>query len=393
MGDSFCGISSRFRLSLFLVWVDRLAAEKRYSKLMAKSQWLMATPLAATNAKANTPLFPFLARLMRGEDLTAPEAAKFFQAMTDPSTGSNQIAAALTALTAKGETFEEIAGMASVMRTLAEKVKAPKFAVDIAGTGSSAARTFNVSTAAAFVAAGAGMPVAKQSNRGIHTKMGSADVLGELGIKPAQTAAAAQASLSGTGLAFVFTPKFFPSLRRLADVRSSLGIRTCLNILGLLANPAGPTRHVIGVWHKSLIEPVARALSLLKTENAWVVHGSDGMDEITLSGKTFVGAVKDAEVRPFVISPSDFGLKAGKVDGLKAANAKESARIIREVFSGKRRDEARSLIVLNAAAGLIIGGLANEPLHAARLAERSIDSGQAQNKLERLIQISEKFKN
>src|SRR5688572_9871295 len=147
---------------------------------MAKSQWLMATPLAATNAKANTPLFPFLARLMRGENLSAPEAAKFFQAMTDPVTGSNQIAAALTALTAKGETHEELAGMASVMRSLADKVKAPKFAVDITGTGSSASRTFNVSTAAAFVAAGACLTVAKQSNRGINTKMGSADVLGEL---------------------------------------------------------------------------------------------------------------------------------------------------------------------------------------------------------------------
>jgi len=357
---------------------------------MAKSQWLMATPLAATNAKANTPLFPFLARLMRGENLNAPEAAKFFQAMTDPATGSNQIAAALTALTAKGETHEELAGMASVMRTLADKVKAPKFAVDIAGTGSSAPRTFNISTAAAFVAAGAGLTVAKQSNRGVNTKVGSADVLGEMGVKPAQTAQAAQASLTGAGLSFIFAPKFFPSLRRLADVRSSLGIRTCLNILGLLANPAAPSRIVIGVWHKSLIEPVARALALLKAENAWVVHGSDGLDEITLNGKTFVGAVKDGVVRPFVISPSDFGLKPGKIAHLKASTAKESSRIIREVFAGKRRDEARSLIVVNAAAALIIGGLATEPMQAARLAERSIDSGQAQNKLDRLIQITSK---
>jgi anthranilate phosphoribosyltransferase len=179
-------------------------------------------------------------------------------------------------------------------------------------------------------------------------------------------------------------------LRRLADVRSSLGIRTCLNILGLLANPASPSRQVIGVWHKSLIEPVARALSLLKAENAWVVYGSDGLDEITLNGKTFVGAVKGSEVRPFVISPPDFGLKAAKIDHLKTASAKESARIIRDVFSGKRRDEARSLIVVNAAAALIIGGLATEPMQAARLAERSIDSGQAQNKLDRLVQLTSK---
>jgi anthranilate phosphoribosyltransferase len=328
---------------------------------------------------------------MRGEDLSAAEAAKFFQAMTDPATGSNQIAGALTALTAKGETHEELAGMAGVMHTLAEKVKAPKLAVDIAGTGSSAARTFNVSTAAAFVAAGAGLTIAKQSNRGVSTKIGSADVLGELGVKVANEPAAAQASLSGTGLSFLFAPKFYPRLRRLADVRSSLGIRTCLNVLALLANPAGVSRHVVGVWHKSLIEPVAKALSLLKAENAWVVHGSDGLDEITLNGKTFVGAIKGADVRPFVISPADFGLKPAKIDHLKANSAKDSARIIREVLSGKRRDEARSLVVLNAAAALIVGGVDADPMHAGRLAERSIDSGQAQNKLERLIQLTNKL--
>ena len=356
----------------------------------SKSQWLLSAPALPTNAKANTPLFPFLVRLMRGENLSAPEAANFFRALTDPGTGSNQIAAALTALTAKGETNEELAGMASVMRTLAAKVKAPKLAVDIAGTGSSAAKTFNVSTAAAFVAAGAGLTVAKQSNRGISTKIGSADVLGELGVKVASEVPAAQASLTGTGLSFLFAPKFYPGLRRLADVRSSLGIRTCLNVLSLLANPAGVSRHVVGVWHKSLIEPVAKALSLLKADNAWVVHGSDGLDEITLTGKTFIGAVKGPEVRPFVISPADFGLKAAKVEHLKVKTVKESAQIIREVLSGKRRDEARSLVVLNAAAALIVGGVDADPMHAARLAERSIDSGQAQNKLERLVQITNK---
>ena len=355
-----------------------------------KTDWLLSAPVAATGAKADTPLFPFLTRLMRGENLSVKEASDFFTALTDPHTGSNQIAAALTALTAKGETHEELAGMASVMRSMAEKIKAPKFAVDIAGTGSSTAKTFNISTAAGFVAAGAGLVVAKQSNRGVTTKVGSADVLGELGVKVAGDARVAQMSLSGAGLAFLFAPKFYPGLRRLADVRSSLGIRTCLNILGLLANPAGVSRQLIGVWHRSLIEPVAKALALVKAENAWVVHGSDGLDEITLSGKTFVGAVKGGEVRPFVISPADFGLKPAKTDAVKASTAKESAKIIREVLSSKRRDEARSLVVLNAAAALVIGGIANDPMHAARLAERSIDSGQAQNKLDRLIQVTNK---
>lgn len=348
----------------------------------------MSAPLSATSARSQTPLFPYLARLIRGEDLSMGEAAEFFRAMCDPAVGSNQVAAALTALTAKGETYLELAGMASVVRELAIKVPAPKNAVDIAGTGTSSARTFNVSTAASLVAAGAGLVVAKQSNRDVLKKTGSADLLAELGVKVSDDAQVAAAGLSGSGITFLSAPKFHPALRRVADVRGRLGIRTCLSILGLLANPASATRHLIGVWHKSLIEPTARALSMLDTELAWVVHGSDGLDEVTLTGKTFVAAVKGTEVRPFVISPSDFGLKNAKIEHLKVKSVKESAAIIREVLSSKRRDEARSLIVLNAAVALIVGGLATEPMHAARLAEQSIDSGMAENKLHRLIQFS-----
>jgi len=263
-------------------------------------------------------------------------------------------------------------------------------AVDIAGTGSSAAKTFNVSTAAALVAAGAGVAIAKQSNRGVTSKTGSADVLESLGVKPAVEAQIAQASLSGAGLAFLFAPKFHPALRRVADVRGRLGIRTCLNLLGLLANPAQVSRHLIGVWHKSLVEPMAKALAMLKAETAWVVYGNDGLDEISLSGKTFVGALKNGQVKPYLISPTDFALRAAKTAHLKAATPKESAAIIREVLASRRRDEARSLIVLNAAAAIYLGGLAKDPVQAARLAEQSIDSGMAQARLERLIQVSNK---
>jgi anthranilate phosphoribosyltransferase len=353
-----------------------------------RSNWLKSAPVSATSAKADTPLFPFLMRLMRGEDLLQKDASDLFASMLDPNIGSIQVAAALTALTSKGETHEELAGMASVMRKVAIPVKAPKGSVDIAGTGSSPARTFSVSTAAAFVAAGAGLTIAKQSNRGVMTRAGSTDVLIELGVKPAEEARAAQASLAGTGLAFLSAPKFHPELRRIGDVRARLGIRTCLNILGLLSNPAGVSRHVIGVWHRSLIEPVAKALALLKAENAWVVHGSDGLDEVTLTGKTFVGAVKGGEVRPYVISPKDFGIKSAGLGALKMPTAKESAQIIHDVLASRRRDEARLLIVINAAAALIVGGIATDPVQATRLAERSIDSGQAQNKLDRLIQLS-----
>ncbi len=356
-----------------------------------KTDWLLSAPVSATNAKAATPLFPFLARLIRRENLSTAEAADFFHALTDINANPAQIAGALTALTTKGETFEELAGMARVMRTNATKVKsAKKGAVDIVGTGSSSAKIFNISTAAALVAAGAGLTVAKQCNRGVTSRSGSSDVLGELGVRPANDATHAQASLNGTGLCFLFAPKFHPTLRRVGDIRRSLGIRTCLNVLGLLANPAPVSRHLLGVWHRSLVEPVAKALALLKTDSSWVVHGSDGLDEITLSGETFVSTVAANQMRSFVITPADFGLKAANIEHLRTGSAKESARIITDVLASRRRDEARSLIVLNAAAALVVGGLAKDPMHAARLAEQSIDSGQAQNKLNRLIQITNK---
>jgi anthranilate phosphoribosyltransferase len=326
---------------------------------------------------------------MRGEDLSFIEASAFMRAMISGESGSNQISAALTALTAKGEVPEELAGMASVARELAVKVRAPKAAIDIVGTGSSQAKTFNVSTAAAIVAAGAGLSIAKQCNRGHASAAGSSDVLGELGVKISVDASSAQVSLN-TGMCFLSAPKFHPELRRLADVRSRLGIRTCLNILGLLASPATVSRQMIGVWHKSLVVPVANALAGLKTDTAWVVHGEDGMDEITLAGKTHVATVTDGQVRSYVVSPKDFGLKAAAVGHLRISSAKESAAMIKDVLASRRRDEARSLIVLNAAAALVIAGTAKDPLQAARLAEQAIDSGQAQNKLERLVQVTNK---
>ncbi|MFT3743876.1 MAG: anthranilate phosphoribosyltransferase [Pyrinomonadaceae bacterium] len=354
-----------------------------------RSEWIKSAPRTATSEKANTPLFPFLVKLLHGEDLTPKEAAAFFRAMTSGESGSNQVAAALTALTAKGETAEELAGMASVLKELATKIRAPKTAMDIVGTGSSAAKTFNVSTAAAIVAAGAGLTIAKQSNRGVTSKTGSADVLAELGVKIANDPTMAQTSLN-TGVCFLSPPKFHPEMRRLADIRGRLGIRTCLNILGLLANPAGVSRHLIGVWHGTLVMPTAKALALLKTDTAWVVHGEDGMDEVSLSGKTHVATVKNGEVRSYMVTPKDFGMNAGATSHLNAATAKESAVIIRDVLASKRRDEARSLVVLNAATALIIGGIAKDPMQAARLAEQSIDSGQAQNKLDRLVQFTNK---
>jgi anthranilate phosphoribosyltransferase len=358
---------------------------------MSKTQWLNAAPLSATNKKADTPLFPYLNRLIRGENLETAEAADFFRALTAFDANPAQIAACLTALTAKGETAAELAGMAQTMRKQAVRIKSrQKNFIDVSGTGSSTAKTFNVSTAAAIVAAGAGLTIAKHGSRAVMSSTGSADVLAKLGVKIACEPEVAQTSLNGAGICFMFAPKFHPALRRVGDIRRALGIRTSLNLLGVLSNPANAPKQLIGVWHPSLLNPMARALSLLGTERAWVVHGSDGLDEITLAGETFVVEVMKNEVREFRIAPEDFKLKRARLEHLRTETPEQSAALIREVLASKRRDEARSLVVLNAAAALLVGGLTEEPSRAARLAEQSIDSGQAQNKLERLIQTTNK---
>ncbi|HLM59672.1 MAG TPA: anthranilate phosphoribosyltransferase, partial [Pyrinomonadaceae bacterium] len=229
--------------------------------LKPKTDWLLAAPMAATSDKADTPLYPFLNRLMRGEDLNFKEAAQFFRVLTDRDTYPQQIAAALVALTAKGETFAELAGMARVMREQAVKVTTrQKNFIDTAGTGSSTAKTFNVSTASAFVIAGAGLTVANHANRAVLSNTGSADVLGKLGVKVTGEPEVAQTCLNGAGICFMYAPKFHPNLKRVGTIRSNLGIRSCLNLLGVLSNPAGAPKQIVGVWHQSLVEPMAQAL-------------------------------------------------------------------------------------------------------------------------------------
>lgn len=359
--------------------------------LMSKTEWLSAAPVSASNSKADTPLFPFLMRLMRGDDLSFDEAADFFRSLTAANANPAQMAGTLVALTIKGETFAELAGMAHVMREQSVKINTRhKVFIDTSGTGSSPAKTFNVSTAVAFVVAGAGLPVAKQINRGVLSRSGSADVLSKLGVNIAGEPGVSQTCLNGAGLCFMFAPKFHPTLIRIGDIRGGLGIRSCLNLLGVLSNPARAPRQLIGVWHPSLFEPMAQALAILKSERAWIVHGKDGLDELTLADETYVAEIFGNKIKEFRIAPEDFGLQRGKIDHLRIKTPSESAAIIRDVLTSKRRDEARSLVVLNAAAALVIGGMARDTMQAARMAEQSIDSGMAQNKLERLIQVTNK---
>lgn len=358
---------------------------------MSGSDWLIDAPMFPANSKADTPLYEFLVRLMRGENLPFKDAAEFFCALTDREANRSQVAGCLVALGSKGETFEELAGMAHVMQKKALEISTHhKDYIDIAGTGSSPVKTFNVSTASAFVIAGAGLTVAKNTSRGVTTKTGSADLLSRLNINISGDPNLTQACLNGAGITFLFAPIFHQYLRQIADIRRSLGIRTSLNLLGALSNPSKAPMQLLGVWHRSLVEPMAQALAMLGTRKSWVVHGSDGLDEITLNGETFVAEVTGNKIKTFEITPEEFGLQRADLKNLKVENAAESAEIINDVLESKRRDEARNLIVINAAAALMIGGKSKDPMHAARLAEQSIDSGSARIKLDRLVQTTNK---
>ena len=331
----------------------------------------------------------FLPRLVRGENLSSSEAASLLNAMLGATASDAQIAAALTALATRGETVDELFGMAEVMRERVLRIKTNHDCfIDTAGTGSSRAKTFNVSTAAAFVIAGAGLPVAKHGNRAAASRCGSADVLGALGVNISAAPSVSQCCLDEVGICFMFAPLYHGATARVASVRRDLAVPTTFNLLGPLTNPAGAPRQVIGVWHRRFLEPVAETLLRLGTEHAWVVHGVDGLDEITLSGTTFVAEASRGTVNVFEVTPKDFGLEVADLESLRIENENQSARTIKEVLNGERQDAARSLVVANAAAALFVGGRAANLTDAARLAEQSIDSGAALSKLKQLIEAT-----
>ena len=328
-------------------------------------------------------------RLVRGENLSRTEAANFLEALLDPVATDAQIAAALIALTAKGETVEELAGMAEAMRERATPVHSrhERF-IDTAGTGSSAAKRFNVSTAAAFVIAGAGLPVAKHGARAASSTSGSADVLETLGVNTAAPPQTVERCLNEHGICFMFAPLFHRATARVAQVRRELGVHTTFNLLGPLTNPARAPFQLLGVWHPSLVERVASALALLGVKQAWVVHGADALDEVTITGETFVAACSaHTGVETFTISPEDFGLQRRSVNQRREGPT-ENARVTRAILDGVKDGEfafVRDLVVINAAAALYLAGVATDFQNATAMACESIDSGQAVSKLEALI--------
>ncbi len=230
--------------------------------------------------------------------------------------------------------------------------------------------------------------MAKHGNRAASSRCGSADVLTALGINISVFPEVSEKCLNEIGMCFMFAPLYHGATARVGTVRRELGIHTVFNLLGPLSNPAGAPRQIIGVWRPDLVERLAKALALLGTEHAWVVHGQDGLDEITLAGKTLVAEARGGNLKTFEIDPQDFGMKRAQLDHLRGGDAEANARIIREVLSGARRDEARALVVMNAAAALLVGGAANDLREAAALAEKSLDSGASQIKLQQLIKAT-----
>ncbi len=338
---------------------------------------------------ADSGLRDFLPRLMRGEDLSRSEAGSLLESLLNGDATDGQIAAALIALKLKGETVEELAGFAEGMRARAVRIKSrhERF-IDTAGTGSSCAKTFNVSTAAAFVIAGAGLPVAKHGNRAASSKCGSADVLTALGVNISVAPEVSETCLNELGICFMFAPLYHSATARVAAVRRELGVQTTFNLLGPLTNPACAPRQIIGVSDREQVEPVARALSLLGTERAWVVHGADGLDEVTIAEKTFVAEASNGEVRIFEVSPEDFGIERTPLESLRTGDAGANAKTIRDVMDGKRRDAARLLVLINSAAALHVGGIAADVREGIELAEKSVDSGAASQKLNDLIRLT-----
>jgi anthranilate phosphoribosyltransferase len=298
-----------------------------------------------------------------------------------------QMGAFLMGLRVRGETVAEITGAAKLMRAKMTPVKAPPGAVDIVGTGGDGVGTYNVSTCASLIAAGAGVKIAKHGNRSVSSISGASDVLAALGVKLEVTPATISRSIEEAGVGFMWAPMHHSALKHWAPVRVELAIRTVFNLLGPICNPAGVKRQVVGVFSAQWVEPIAHVLKNLGSEHVWVVHGHDGLDELTTTGATDVAELKSGHVRRFEVTPADAGLAPAKLADLKGGEAKVNARAIRDVLAGKK-GPFRDIALFNAAAALIVGGKAANLTDGVALAAHSIESGAAATALEKLIEVS-----
>jgi len=328
--------------------------------------------------------------LVSGKSLSFEEASGAMEDIFSGEATPSQIAAFLTALRIKGETADEIAGMASVMRSKATPVKVSGPTIDVVGTGGDASGSFNISTAAAFVAAGAGLRVAKHGNRAASSQCGSADVLEALGVKIDLGPGEVASCIEKTGIGFMFAPVYHPAMKYAAPVRKEMGIRTIFNILGPLTNPAQVEHIVLGVPGEELGKKMAAVLRRLGIKHALVVYGRDGLDEISICGKSIIWEVAGEKLTSYEVSPKSFGLDKAEAGEIRGGTPMENAAAMLKILDGKK-GALRDITVMNAAAALVAGNVTNDIQEAARIAEEAIDSGKAKEKLYGLIETSWSF--
>lgn len=328
-----------------------------------------------------------IGKVATGAALSQEESAHAFDKMMSGEATPSQMGAFLMGLRVRGETVDEIAGAVSTMRSKMTAVDAPANAIDVVGTGGDAAGSYNISTCAAFIVAGAGVPVAKHGNRALSSKSGAADVLSALGVNIEQKPQGIARCIKEAGIGFMFAPSHHPAMKHVGPTRVELGTRTIFNLLGPLSNPAGVKRQMVGVFARHWIEPLAKVLGALGSEKAWVVHGSDGLDEITTTGVTHVAELSNGKVKTFDISPADANLKQSKPGELKGGEAIYNAEALRAVLDGQV-GPFREVAVFNAAAALLVAGKTDNLKDAAVLANKSIESGAAKTRLDKLVAVS-----
>ena len=339
-----------------------------------------------------------LGKVAAGSHLSRGEAESVMEQILAGALDTAQIAALLVTLGKKGDTVDEVVGFASAMRRQATPIFPPghkilsEVLIDTCGTGGDARGTFNISTVVAFVVAGAGVRVAKHGNRSTGGRSGSADVLEALGVKIDLPAERVARAIEEIGIGFLFAPAMHAATRHATEARKQIGVRTVFNLLGPLTNPANASVQIVGVYDAKLTEFVARVLGELGVRRALVVHGADGLDEISLSGETFVAELRDTKVRNFTVTPEDFGLARAPLEAIRGGNPAENAAIMHKILGRsllyREHDAARDIVLANAAAALVVAGRAGDFLEGVRVARESIDSGAAREKLEALVAFS-----
>ena len=328
-----------------------------------------------------------IGKVAAGQHLTRAEAEDAFGVIMSGEATPVQIGGFLTGLRLRGETVDEIAGAVATMRAKMLRVEAPDDAIDVVGTGGDATGSFNISTAAAFVVAGAGVPVAKHGNRALSSRSGAADTLTALGVKIDLAPEDIARCIREAGIGFMFAPAHHSAMKHVGPARAELGFRTVFNLIGPLSNPASVRRYLLGVFSPDWVEPLANVLATLGAERAWVVHGAGGFDEISPAGETKVAALENGTVTVFTVTPETAGLSSSPAEAIKGGDAEHNAAALRGVLAGER-SAYRDTVLLNAGAALVIAGKAADIAEGARLAADAVDSGRARDKLDLLVAVS-----